>query len=80
MTHIRGGVLILLTEPHHPWFKGVSVGISNCRSLDSLNEGLQIGSKGLLSLTNGVSLIDLRPLLVKDGNPAVGDDKMGGAL
>jgi hypothetical protein len=72
----QGGLLILLLEPrpYHPWDRGVDAVISDCKTLGSLAEGVQIGSKGTLSLINDVSVIDLRPFLVKEHH-VLGDDK-----
>jgi hypothetical protein len=72
----HGGLLILLLEPrrYHPWDSGVDAVISDCKSLESLAEGVQIGSKGTLSLIDNVSVMDLRPFLVKKHH-VLGDDK-----
>ncbi|KAF2181006.1 hypothetical protein K469DRAFT_692522 [Zopfia rhizophila CBS 207.26] len=73
----HGGLFILLLEPrpYHPWSEGVNAVISNCDSLDSLNEAVQIGSKRALSLINDVSVIDLRPFLVKAHHPTLRGDE-----
>lgn len=65
-----GGLLIVLLEPlqNHPWEKGVDAVISTCRTLSCLKEGLQIGSDGVLSLVNHVSLVDQRALMSKEQN------------
>jgi hypothetical protein len=62
-----GGILILLLEPrsYHPWREGTEAVIRDCKSLDILREGIQIGSKRTLSLKDDVSLLDLRPFLAK---------------
>lgn len=67
----QGGLLIILLEPRarHPWTLGVYSVIQDCRSLRVLEEGLKFVSQGLLSLTNGVSLLDLRPFLTKNCYP-----------
>lgn len=67
----------MLEEPRrwHPWDKGVNYVISECQSLNLLNKGHQIGSKGLLDLTKGVSVIDSRPFLSKGAYPALEEDE-----
>ncbi|KAH7112365.1 hypothetical protein EDB81DRAFT_703337 [Dactylonectria macrodidyma] len=72
-----GGLLILLTEPrsYHPWDKGIDHVIATCNSLDSLNEGIQIGSKGHLSFKDDVSVLDLRPFLPKKLHPTLRDSE-----
>ncbi|KAF2870185.1 hypothetical protein BDV95DRAFT_619974 [Massariosphaeria phaeospora] len=61
----RGGLLILLLEPrwNHPWVEGVEAVIESCATLQALEEGVEIGSRGTLNLLNDVSLIDLWPFL-----------------
>ncbi|KAH3906104.1 hypothetical protein HBH56_208490 [Parastagonospora nodorum] len=63
----QGGLLILLLEPGcwHPWTQGIHNVIQNCRSLRVMDDGLKFVSEEVLSLTNDVSLLDLRPFLVK---------------
>jgi hypothetical protein len=67
----QGGLLIVLLEPRiwHPWKLGVNSVIQNCRSLRVMDDGLKFVSQGLLSLTNGVCLLDLRPFFVKKCYP-----------
>lgn len=71
MPFTTGGILVLLMEPrqYHPWHKGVNCVIADCKTLASLNQGLEVGSKEELSLTNGVSVLDLRPFLPKKQHP-----------
>lgn len=71
-----GGLLVLLMEPreNHPWDKGVDCVIADCKTLASLNEGLKLGSKEELSLTKGVSVLDLRPFLPKTQHSHLKDD------
>lgn len=59
---------------NHPWDEGVDRVITDCKTLASLNEGLEVGSKEDLSLTNGVSLLDLRPFLPKKQHSNLKDD------
>lgn len=61
----RGGLLILLIEPreHHPWQAGIRRVILDCRTLRALEEGVGIGSNETLSLTNDISVLDLRPFI-----------------
>ncbi|KAH4049993.1 hypothetical protein HBI25_223640 [Parastagonospora nodorum] len=67
----QGGMLIVLLEPRrwHPWTQGIHYVIQNCKSLRVMDDGLKFVSEEVLSLTNGVSLLDLRPLLVKGDYP-----------
>jgi hypothetical protein len=67
----QGGLLIVLLEPriYHTWEKGVYFVIQDCRSLCVMDEGLKFISQGSLSLTNGVSLLDIRPFFVKKCYP-----------
>ena len=67
-----GGLLVLLLEPrrYHPWSRGTGAVISNCPTLDSLNEGIQIGSGDTLSLYT-VSTIDLHPFLPRHDHAAL---------
>jgi hypothetical protein len=76
MPFTTGGLLVLLMEPRqdHPWHEGVDCVIAECRTLASLNEGIEIGSKGELSLKNGVSVLDLRPFLPKKQYPNLKDN------
>lgn len=76
MPFTTGGLLVLLMEPrqNHPWNEGVDGVITDCNTLASLNEGLEVGSKGELSLTNGVSALDLRPFLPKKQHSNLKDD------
>jgi hypothetical protein len=62
----RGGSLILLLEPRHwhPWKNGVDFVIRNCKTLCVMDDGFKLVSEGDLSLTKGVSVLDLRPFLV----------------
>lgn len=66
----KGGLLVLLQEPllHHPWGKGVDAVINGCATLSCLDEALQIVSSGDLSLTDGVSLLDVRAFIPKELN------------
>lgn len=63
----HGGLLILLQEPrlHHPWGDGVHEVIDDCDSLKVLNEGFNLISDGRLNLTNGISVLDMRPFLAE---------------
>jgi hypothetical protein len=72
----QGGLLIVLLEPriYHPWKNGVYSVIQDCRSLRVMDEGLKFVSQGLLSLTNGVSLLDIRPFFVKKCYPDLDSD------
>jgi hypothetical protein len=65
------GMLIVLLEPriYHPWEKGVYFVIQDCRSLRVMDEGLKFVSQGSLSLTNGVSLLDIRPFFGQEVLP-----------
>ncbi|KAH3992443.1 hypothetical protein HBI56_196540 [Parastagonospora nodorum] len=67
----QGGMLIVLLEPRrwHPWTQGIHYVIQNCKSLRVMDDGLKFVSEEVLSLTNSVSLLDLRPLLVKGDYP-----------
>ncbi|PVI03266.1 hypothetical protein DM02DRAFT_698162 [Periconia macrospinosa] len=71
-----GGLLVLLLEPrgYRPWSGGIETVISDCPTLDSLNEGIQIGSGGALSL-HTVSTIDLHPFLAKHNYATLECDK-----
>ncbi|KAL2819392.1 hypothetical protein BJX63DRAFT_428616 [Aspergillus granulosus] len=62
------GALFILQEPRnkHPWRQGVDAVISDCPTLDALEEGVQIGSEGTLSLVRNISVIDLRPFICPD--------------
>ena len=64
----QGGPMVLLLEPRrwHPWDSGVDAVIEECRTLQVLDHGFKLVSEGSLSLTNGVSVLDLRPFLAKD--------------
>jgi len=74
---IPGGLFVLLTEPrsYHPWDKGINSVIATCNTLDSLSEGIQIGSKGHLILKDDVSVLDLRPFLPKRLQPTLRDSE-----
>lgn len=76
MPFTTGGLLVLLMEPrqNHPWYEGVDCVIAECKTLASLNEGIEVGSKEELSLKNGVSVLDLRPFLPKKQHPNLKDD------
>jgi hypothetical protein len=67
----QGGLIVFLLEPriYHPWKKGVYFVIQDYRSLRVMDEGLKFVSQGSLSLTKGVSLLDIRPLFVKKCYP-----------
>jgi hypothetical protein len=66
----RGGLLVLLQEPrrYHPWSRGAAEVIADCKALQSLDEGIRVGSGGDLGLEQHVSLLDVRPFLVKADN------------
>jgi hypothetical protein len=68
-----GGLLVILQEPlqRHPWHKGANAVISECSTLSSLREGLQIGSNGILCLLHHVSVLDLRPFISKEQNTLI---------
>ncbi|KAL3455389.1 hypothetical protein BJX64DRAFT_272470 [Aspergillus heterothallicus] len=70
-----GGVVILLQEPlaNHPWSRGINRVISDCPTLDALEEGVQLCSQGTLSLATGVSLIDVRPFISKTDKVGLSD-------
>lgn len=70
-----GGLLVLLQEPlqYHDWGKGVDFVIADCNTLDSLDEGIRIGSEGKLGLNNGVSVLDLRPFLSREKHSRIQD-------
>lgn len=67
----RGGSLVLLLEPRrwHPWKLGADLVIRDCKSLRVMDNGFRLVSEGCLSLTKGVSVLDLRPFLVMDDYP-----------
>ncbi|KAL7930514.1 hypothetical protein V8C35DRAFT_159762 [Trichoderma chlorosporum] len=74
-----GGLLVLLLEPrqYHPWHEGVDGVIAECKTLASLNEAVEIESEKRASLSNGVSVLDLRPFLPKKQYPNRQDDDWG---
>ena len=67
----KGGLLVLLLEPlsSHPWSAGVDMVVSQCATLDMLQEGIQAASKQTLSLTDDVSVIDRWPFFPRSGRP-----------
>ncbi|KAH7386074.1 hypothetical protein BKA66DRAFT_582940 [Pyrenochaeta sp. MPI-SDFR-AT-0127] len=77
MPFTPGGLLIMLLEPrpNHPWSFGLQSVCSDCRTLQVIIEGLQIGSNGSLGLEHDVSLLDLRPFLCKRSYPKVQDEQ-----
>lgn len=70
-----GGLLVVLLEPRqrHNWREGVHVVISDCASLSALEEGLQITSNRILSISHRVSLLDLRPFICQLRNARLTD-------
>ncbi|KAK4062640.1 hypothetical protein Purlil1_14203 [Purpureocillium lilacinum] len=61
--YTQGGLLVLLLQPRssHPWDDGADAVISDCATLDSLNEGLRLCH--LRGIGRDVSVLDLWPLL-----------------
>ncbi|KAH8706866.1 hypothetical protein GQ44DRAFT_763883 [Phaeosphaeriaceae sp. PMI808] len=76
----RGGILVLLQEPrrYHPWSRGAAEVIADCKALQSLDEGIRLGSEGNLTLEQHVSLLDARPFLVKADNAHLDSDTWEG--
>jgi hypothetical protein len=76
----EGGLLVLLQEPrrYHPWSHGAAEVIADCKSLQSLDEGIRVGSEGKLRLEQHVSLLDVRPFLVKADNAHIDFDTWEG--
>jgi hypothetical protein len=72
----QGGPLVILLEPRHkhPWKDGVDTVVRDCKSLQALDEGFKVISEGLLSLTTGVFVLDLRPFLNKKYHPQLGSE------
>ena len=68
-----GGLLVLLQEPQrwHPWDEGVEGVIADCKPLELVETGIDVASRGALSMTTNVSVLDSRPLLVRKEHPHV---------
>lgn len=60
----QGGLLVLLERPlaTHPWEGGASEVISDCPTLELLQQGLRLASNGLIRFLEDVSVLDRWPM------------------